>query len=171
MTQLLAAETLRLFTAFLLLAAVAGKLRTFTAFRDNLVSSFGMSPAASRLTAPAVAAAEGLTAVIVLGLAPRPGMWAALLMFALFTALLAYRFIKDDVVRCSCFGEAERSLSGLDLLRNLLVLAAIAAYLALPATTGADAAAHMTLLGAGLASILMVAAIGFHDIVHLLKAT
>lgn len=169
MTHLLAAETLRLFTGFLLLAAVAGKLRSFAAFRDNLVSSFGMAPAASRLAAPAVVAAEAIAAAMALGLSPRPGMWAALLLFAVFTALLAYRFFKDGIVKCSCFGEAERNLSGLDLLRNVLVLMAISGWTALQSSAEAAAAAHLSLLGAGLASILVVVAIGFHDIVNLLK--
>lgn len=171
MTQLLAAETLRLFTGFLLLAAVAGKLRTFSAFRHNLVSSFGVPAAASRMLAPAVVAAEALAAAMALGLSPRPGMWAALLLFAVFTTLLAYRFVKDGLVKCSCFGEAERTLSGFDVLRNVLVLAAIAGWLALPLPllSGAGATAHLSLLGAGLASILVVVAIGFHDIVNLLK--
>lgn len=169
MTAIFVAEILRYFIGFVLLAAVVGKLRTFAVFRDNLVSSFGMPPAASALAAPALVAAELLVAAMVMGQLGRPGMLAALLLFGAFTAIVTYRFLQEGVVRCSCFGEAERNISALDLVRNGLVVSSIVAYLALAAV--GQPSWHVSLLAAGLASVLAVLAVHFHDVVTLLRTS
>lgn len=161
------AEILRFFTAFVLLAAVWGKSRGFAAFRDNLTASFGMPAALGKLAAPSLVAAELLLAVAILGPYAGAGMPAALAMFAGFTALLSYKFVRDGAFRCACFGETERNLSGLDLLRNLLVAAAIGAWCALAGGPGLPL--HAASLAAGLALILTVLAVEFHDIVNLLR--
>jgi hypothetical protein len=96
--------------------------------------------------------------------------------------VVGYQFVSRDVVRCSCFGEAERPVSGYDLLRNLLLIAAIVGVLAggghggEPAAGGALAAAGeeagaslaARLMCAGLGLVLAVAAIHFHDLATLL---
>ncbi|RNF31893.1 hypothetical protein NM04_04820 [Massilia aurea] len=163
------AQILRCFIGFVLLAACFGKLRTFDRFRANLATSFRVPLRLGGLLAPAVVGAELLLAVLVLGPFPRAGMTAALLLFTAFSALLAWRLWHDGVVRCSCFGEAERSLSGFDLLRNLLIVAATGLFLALPAAAGMPLPA--ILLAAGLAGILTVLAIDFHDVMHILKGS
>lgn len=162
------ATILRCFIGMLLLAAVNGKLRNFADFRHNLADSLGLGTLRAKLLAPTVIGAELLVAVMVLGPAQRAGMLAALLMLAVFTAVVGYRFYSQGSVRCSCFGEAGRSVTTYDLQRNLLVMLSIVAYFAL----GADVAAPpfpQLALACSLAAILCVAAIGFHDIVVLLK--
>ena len=162
------AQILRCFIGFVLLAACLGKLRTFASFRANLATSFGVPPQLGGLLAPAIVGIELLVAGLVLGPFPRFVMATALLLFTAFAMLLAWCLWRDGVVRCSCFGEAERSLSGYDLLRNLLIVAAIALFLTLPAAAGTPL--PMSLLAAGLAAILTVLAIDFHDVMHLLQA-
>ncbi len=167
MSTVLGAEVLRCFIGFLLLAACFGKLRTFDDFRANLATSFGVPAHLGALLAPGIVGLELLLAAMVLGPFARAGMTASLLLFCVFSLLLAWKLARDGVVRCNCFGEVGRSLSGHDLLRNLLVVAAIALFLALPAND--DPALPLRVLAAGLAAILAVLAIGFHEVMHLLK--
>lgn len=161
------AEILRWFAGWILLAAGTGKLRAFASFRANLGASFGVAPRHGALLAPAIVGAELLLAVLVVGPFARAGMVAALLLFALFTAVLAWRLRHDGALRCDCFGQAERNLSGYDLLRNVLVMAGIALFLALPAGPALPLGA--SLLAAGLASILAVLAIDLHDVIDLFE--
>ena len=160
------AEILRYFIGFFMLAAALGKLRTFAQFRANLSTSFSMPARLANLLAPGVVSAEFAAAVMILGGAAKPGMMAALAMLAAFTAFVSYKFVTESVVKCSCFGEAARSVSGFDLLRNLLTIAAAGAHLTLAG--GAALPLGAALLAAGLATILLVAAIEFHDIATLL---
>lgn len=160
------AVVLRCFTAMLLAAAVAGKLRSFSGFRSSLADSLGLGAVWSKVLAPAVVAGELLAAVMIVGPAPRSGMLAALAMFAAFTAFIGYKYFTQSVVRCSCFGASSRPVSGYDLLRNLLVIIAILAWLALAANVVLSPAAFI--LACGIASVLCVAAIGFHDIAILI---
>ena len=162
------AGMLRYFVGLLLLAAAVAKLRGFDGFRENLATSFDIGAARSRMLAPAVVLAELAVAALVLGGAVRVGLWAALLMFCAFTALLGYKFHTHGAVRCACFGGAERSLSGLDLLRNVLVIGAIGAGLALPHDGGMPP--HAAILAIALATLICVLAVHFHEIVRLLAA-
>lgn len=162
------AEILRYFVGLLLLAAAVAKLRGFDGFRENLTTSFDIGDAQSRLVAPAVVSAELAVAALVLGGAARPGLWAALLMFCGFTALLGYKLHTHGAIRCACFGGAERSLSGWDLLRNVLVIAATGAALALARDVGM--APHAAILAVALATIACVLAMHFHELVQLLAA-
>jgi|APHig2749369809_1036254.scaffolds.fasta_scaffold05286_3 hypothetical protein len=166
MSAAFGADILRWFIGFVLLAACIGKLRTFTRFRDNLATSFGVAPRQGALLAPAIVGVELLLAALVLGPFARFGMAAALPLFAAFTILLAWRMKRDGALRCGCFGEAERNLSGYDLVRNLLIVTAIALFLTLPAGAGVPPASSA--LAAGLGAILAVLAIDFHDVAHLL---
>jgi len=162
------ADILRWFTAFVLLAACLGKLRTFDAFRANLAESFHVSPRQAGMLAPAVVGIEALLALLVLGPFAQAGMALALLLFAGFTALLTWRLARDGALRCACFGEAECNLSGYDLARNVLVVAAIGLYLPLSFAAPAALPLAATVLAAALASILAVLAIDFHDVARLL---
>jgi len=162
------AGMLRYFVGLLLLAAAVAKMRGFDSFREHLTTSFDVGAARSRMLAPAVVLAELAVAALVLGGAAGAGLWAALLMFCGFTALLGYKFYTHGAVRCACFGGAERSLSGLDLLRNVLVIAAIGAGLALPHDVGMPA--HAAILAIALATLICVLAVHFHEIVRLLAA-
>lgn len=160
------AEIIRYFIGFFMLAASVGKLRSFTDFRANLVTSFGASTAHSALLAPAVVMLELAAAAMVLGPFSRAGMLASLLILGSFTAVLSYRFFTESVVKCSCFGEAGRAVSAFDLLRNVLVLAAIAAYFSMASAGSLPLTA--SILAAALATFLCVAAIELHDIATVL---
>jgi len=159
-------EIIRYFVGFLMLAAATGKLRTLADFRANLTSSFGVGAAFSAALAPAIIVLELAAAVLVLGPWSTTGMLASLLMLGLFTLVVCYKFFTQSVVKCSCFGEAGRSVSGIDLLRNGVVLVSIIAYLYQGGgvTVGLAAA----ILAAALAALLCVIAIEAHDIVTLL---
>ncbi|WP_166887455.1 MauE/DoxX family redox-associated membrane protein [Massilia sp. CCM 8734] len=163
------AEIIRFCTAFLLVCAAIGKLRTLSAFTHNLVESFGVKRQAAALLAPAVIAAEALLAGLILagGGIGRIGMAAALVLFVVLTALVGYRYVVEGSVKCSCFGESERPVSGYDLLRNGLVIAAIGACLALPG--GAAFGKKESVLAAALATIATIGAIGFHDLARAFK--
>lgn len=159
-----AAALLRCFVGMLLLAAVAGKVRNYAAFRHNLGDLLGHR---SAWLAPVIVGAELLVALLVLGPAPQVGMPAALLMLTAFSAFIGFKFFTESAVRCSCFGEAARPVSGYDLLRNGLVLLAIATYLMLAGCTSALGWPALA-LALGLAFLLCVVAVSFHDIVSLL---
>ncbi|MDQ1919719.1 MauE/DoxX family redox-associated membrane protein [Massilia pseudoviolaceinigra] len=163
------AEIIRFFTAFLLACAALGKLRTLAAFAHNLSDSFGLPRQAATILAPAVVAAEALLATLILagGGIGRAGMAGALVLFVLVTALVGYRYVVEGSVKCSCFGESERPVSGYDLLRNGLIIASIGAGLAL----SGDAAfgKKESVLAAALALIGTIGAIGFHDLARAMQ--
>ncbi|MGH8052064.1 MAG: MauE/DoxX family redox-associated membrane protein [Arenimonas sp.] len=163
------AEIFRFFIAFLLFFAAMGKMKTFSEFRKNLCESFGLGLGTSKKLAPAIIAVEWLLAGIVLldVNASYFGMLASLLLFLVFTGAVAYQYRKEGIVKCSCFGEAGRSVSIFDLLRNVIVIACIAFYLCY---SGEESILtfQLKLLTAGLALILTILAIQFHEIVTLL---
>ncbi|WP_167087555.1 MauE/DoxX family redox-associated membrane protein [Massilia frigida] len=163
------AEIIRFFTAFLLACAALGKLRTLAAFADNLVDSFGLPRPAATMLAPAVVAAEALLAALILagGGTGRAGMAGALVLFVLVTALVGYRYVVEGSVKCSCFGESERPVSGFDLLRNGLIIASIGVCLAF--SGGAAFGKKESVLAAALALTATIGAIGFHDLARALK--
>ena len=168
MLTLLLADTARCCIALLLLAASVGKLRGYGAFRDNLSASFGLAPAIAAWAAPGLVAAELLLAAWILGGGTRLPVLLALLLLGTLTAVLAYRYFTHSVVRCSCFGEAARPVSHYDLLRNGLFVGINAAYFGVAREATLPAAS--TVLAAGLAAIVCVAAISLHDIATLAKA-
>lgn len=168
-TQIYIAEIFRLFVAFLLLIAAISKLNAFSEFKNNLNESFGLTVAASTRFAPIVVAVELLLSGLLLlnTNASYLGMAASLFVFLAFTGVVSYRYVKEAIVKCSCFGEADRSVSAYDLLRNLIVIACIIFYL----FYSGDASAltvGLWFLTAGLAIILTIVAIEFHEIVMLL---
>ena len=168
MLTLLLADMARYVIAWLLLAAAVGKLRSYSEFRGNLATSFGLPPAIAIFAAPALVAAELLLAGWLLAGGGQLPMLLSLLLLGTLTAVLVYRYFTHSMVRCSCFGEAARPVSHYDLLRNLLVVGINGAYCALAQETALPAASAV--LAAGLASIVCVAAISLHDIATLAKA-
>ncbi|MEW6372118.1 MAG: MauE/DoxX family redox-associated membrane protein [Pseudomonadota bacterium] len=165
--QLFVAEIVRHFVAWWWLAAVLGKLRSWPGFRTELATSFGVPPAAAALAAPLLILAELVAASMVIGVAHPAGMVLSLALMGSFTAVLGYQFLARGIVRCSCFGESVRPLSGYDVLRNLLVVAAMLAWLVL-APAGRLPFGE-TLVAAGMGAWLCVAAVHFHDLVVLGK--
>jgi hypothetical protein len=166
--QSFVADIVRYFIGWWWLAAAAGKLRTWPGFRDELGTSFGIAAQPAALLAPALVTAELLAAAMVLGIAHAAGMLASLLLMCCFTSVLGYQFFTRAIVRCNCFGESRRPLSGHDLLRNLLVVLAIAAWLLLR-SPAAPLPGGESLVAAGLGAWLCVAAIHFHDIAVLAR--
>lgn len=125
--------------ALLLLWAATGKWRTLGAFEQNLVQSFAIPPGQARLLAPTLALAESAAAITLLMLAWQPDpAWTAPLMaacwclLALFSLTLLQRFFTNDTIKCSCFGEQDRPLSGYDLIRNGLLLLVTAGFFLAP---------------------------------------
>ncbi len=122
-------------TALLLLAAAFGKWRSFKLFRDNLVSSFAISPALSPLLAGCLVVLEfGLGGWLLFIEWPAAAvMGFVLLLFSVFSLLLLWRYLLDGNVKCSCFGEQNRPVSAFDLVRNLLILLTVSLYFVAPA--------------------------------------
>lgn len=166
------AEVVRYFIGFLLFFAALGKLKTFAQFKQNLTESFGLSAGVGAGLAPVIVGTELLLAVLVLLNHPVNylAMAASLLMFVLFTSVVAYQFVKEGIVKCSCFGEDERRVSGFDLLRNAIVIGSIVFYL-LGASANPVLGLPMQLLSAALGLILTIIAIEFHQIATLLSGS
>lgn len=130
-----AAVLVRLLVGGVFLLAVVGKLRAPMRFRANLTESLGMSTAAGATLMPLVISVEAALAFMLLSdtQARAVAMPAALALLVAFTIFVGYKYVTADSVRCSCFGEADRPLSAYDLLRNALLIGAIAGWLYWPA--------------------------------------
>jgi len=165
--QVFVADVIRHFVAWWWLAAVLGKLRSWPGFRTELGTSFGIAPGTAAIVAPLLVLAELLAAALVIGPASRAGMLLSLVLMCTFSAVLGYQFLTRGIVRCSCFGESVRPLSGYDVLRNLLVAGTMLCWLAL-APVGRLPLGE-TLVAAGIGAWLCVAAVHFHDLVVLGK--
>lgn len=164
-------EVLRLMAALLLLAAAYGKWQALGQFRDNLASSFGVAPALAAWLAPAIAGTElGLALALAVGGATgQAALAGALALFIAFTAVVAWKYATEDIVKCSCFGDADRAVSGFDLARNLAIIAAIAFSLASGTGAPASAAAwQATVCALGVATMLAVVLAKLHEIMMLL---
>ncbi|PHV17891.1 hypothetical protein CSQ90_06115 [Janthinobacterium sp. BJB303] len=168
MLTALLSDTARCCIAFVLLAAAVGKLRGYTAFRDNLATSFGLPLRAAAWAAPGLLAAELLLAGWILAGGTHLPMQLSLLLLGTLTAVLVHRYFTRSVVRCNCFGEAARPVSPYDLLRNALLVGINGAYFALAQDAALPVAA--TVLAGGLAAIGCVAILSLHDIATLARA-
>ena len=131
-------------------AAVAKGVRP----RDTAAGFAALGVPAPEAAARAVPAAELVLSVLLLAV-PRPGGVAALVLLAVFSALLAGVVRRGVTVGCNCFGAARAGpVSGVDLLRNgLLAALAAAALLAsspqVPHPPAIAAAAALVAAGAG----------------------
>lgn len=164
------AEIVRWFGALLLLSAAWGKWRTLAEFRHNLGASFGFAPGTATVLAPLVVVTELLLGALIAfdhGLA-LTAMAAAWLLLAALTLLVGYKFLRQDVVRCSCFGEQGRPVSVYDLLRNLLVLAALGFAVGHGTTTPLPPTGLTAVTAFLLGLILNMLALRFHDIATVL---
>jgi Methylamine utilisation protein MauE len=168
-SQVYITEIFRFSIAFILIFAAIGKLKTFHEFRKNLTESFGLSVFASQKIAPLIIAVELLLAgVILLNIkASYLGMAVSLGLFVIFTGVVSYQYLKEGIVKCSCFGESERSVSVYDLLRNLLIIVCILFYL-LCSTGPVHHDVQMNFLISGLAIIITIFVTQFHEIITLL---
>jgi len=164
------AVALRMTAALLLLAAGWGKWRTPGQFRDNLSATFGVKPRLAAVLAPGIAAAEAVLGfgLFAGGAASQAALAGALLMFAVFTAVVAWKYATEDIVKCSCFGDADRSVSGFDLVRNFAIICGIAFSLALGSSASFGMSWQATICACGVATLFAVVLAYFHEIVMLL---
>jgi hypothetical protein len=164
---LFVADAIRYTAGLLLACAALGKGFSLAAFRANLHDGFHLPLRAAAALAPVVVLTEATLALAILSGqdSARPALGAAFLLLLLFTLVLAHRFLQEGMIRCACFGEPERAVSSLDLLRNALMLMAIAAWLMLPPAAGAET---LRPLSAAMAVLWTMALIGLHDIVSIL---
>jgi hypothetical protein len=171
------AETCRLFVLLALLAAAIGKSMYFRRFRDSLHEAFPtLGLGGAMLVAAAILIGEWSAGLLMLagGAASRMGLLLASCLFAGLTAVVALVLAKGLSIRCNCFGASQRRISGYDLMRNLLFIAAAGLGL-----YGASANGDGGVLGGfalaayvpmvALALILLQLCISLREIVHLLR--
>ncbi|WKE64856.1 hypothetical protein PVT67_14460 [Gallaecimonas kandeliae] len=141
-----------------------GKGRALNAFSQNLVDSFGVPAALAGAASWTLVAFEALLALALLGSWTYrcAAMALAFLALAAFTALVAWRHVQEGNLRCHCFGTSDRPLSRFDIARNLLLLAAIGAYLVTGGESHTPAPVELAVLGA-LALVLVQWLIHFHE--------
>lgn len=123
--------TISWLVAFTLLMAAWGKLKDLHRFKSNLRDSFGFSARSSKFVAPLIIVLEFLLALTTVSGTQFTylAMVVSFVVFIVFTAFLAYHWLQNARVKCSCFGEDDRPVSVFDLLRNALIILFIGCYL------------------------------------------
>lgn len=152
------AEACRWLVLLALLAAATGKSLHLRRFRDSLAHGFPMiGRSGAMLAAGAILAGEGAAGLLMLagGELSRIGLMLALVMFVSLTLVVAGVLATGGTVRCNCFGAGEQRMSGFDLARNLLFIAAAIVGLRGPSATGSAG----VLGGLPLAAMLATAAV------------
>ena len=102
-------------------AAVA-KLRQPATTTSSFAALGLPSPSVLTYAVPAVEAVLAVALVI----APAPAAWAAVVLLAAFTVVLARAIAKGTGAPCACFGSARRAtepVSGVELVRNAMLAA------------------------------------------------
>ncbi|HEY6942608.1 MauE/DoxX family redox-associated membrane protein [Dokdonella sp.] len=163
-----AADSIRYGVAGLLAYAAASKLADFRAFRRNVTGFLKVSDTTALYLAPVVIGVEAALAAALAFDAVRRTAWlsTALLIFFVFTGLLARAHAGRDVVKCSCFGEGERPVSAHDVARNVVIATGLAFCLVVEPATDARAAVACALASAF--GVLWVVVLSqFHRIVVL----
>jgi hypothetical protein len=114
-----------------LVAAGALKLRA-PAELATQIANYQLITAAAPYLAAALPAAELVVGLAVLA-APRPwragAALAALVLFALFEGAVTAAYLRGINIDCGCFGTGGGPITGLTILRNLLLMAAAATVL------------------------------------------
>lgn len=139
------AEACRWFVLIALLVAALGKSLHVQPFRDSLRDAFpGFGRAGTLVCAVAILAGEWLAGLLILagGEASRIGLLLALALFAALTVAVGTVLARGLSIRCNCFGASRQRITALDLVRNILFIAAAA--VALP---GAGEGARGGMLG------------------------
>jgi hypothetical protein len=139
------AEACRWFVLIALLVAALGKSLHVHPFRDSLRDAFpGFGRAGTLVCAVAILAGEWLAGLLILagGEASRIGLLLALALFAALTVAVSSVLARGLSIRCNCFGASRQRITGLDLVRNFLFIAAAAVAL-----HGAGAGAREGALG------------------------
>jgi hypothetical protein len=141
-----AGEACRLYVMVALAAAVAGKAMAIDDFRDTLLD---LPMVSSRNSGEAALAVIGVEAVIVgaVVVAPRFGMTVAMVTFALMWAAILVTLVTRRALMCNCFGGRARPVTWLDLVRNLALIGACAAFLLSPRAVEPAVSEWLLLLG------------------------
>jgi methylamine utilization protein MauE len=156
----------RLYILVALAAAVAGKAADLRFFRETLAEMFRLGGRAAGAAALALVGAEAAIAFALLA-APRPGMMAALALFASFWLVILVALARRRPLVCNCFGGRARPISGLDLVRNGALVAACACFLLVPPAAALAPASWLLL--AALALILFLVSTGLDEIAWLAR--
>ncbi len=171
------AEGCRWYVLIALLAAAIGKSMHFRSFRDSLVEAFPtLGNGGGLLVAAAILIGEWLAALSMLagGALSRLGLMLALVLFAFLTSVVALVLAKGLSIRCNCFGASQRRITGYDLTRNLLFIAAAGFGLYGASTTGVAGVLGGLALSAELAIVavalmLFLLSISLREIVYLMR--
>ncbi len=164
------AETCRLYILGVLTLAAVGKAAALPEFRQTLVDLVGVPASRTRAAALGIVAIEALIALALLAgdAWARAGMAAALVLFLGLSGVILAALVRRRAVPCNCFGLGSQVISAHDLVRNGLMIAACALYLARPPATGAVAIGAYPLLVAVAAALVLVSA-RLGDILGLLR--
>jgi len=151
--------------AFILFGAAWGKLESFSQFKLNLVTSFGLSKSLAGIVTPSLITLELSIAFIIISHSAYSyfAMIVAFTTFCIFTLFLIYHWSRDARIKCNCFGQDDRPVSIFDLLRNLVIVLFIGTYLILGKSDHALSIEEQPLL-AGLGVGLSIVVIHLHDI-------
>lgn len=158
MTAAYLSEGCRLYILVVLLASAAGKARAIGNFAETLEALVRLPSRWSRKAAAAITASEFLVALALAadGTAAQLGMAAALALFLAFTAVLLVALVQRRTVSCNCFGASDHPISAWDLVRNLLLIAACAAWLLMgPPATALAPGTRLLLLGVAVIAFLI----------------
>lgn len=155
--------------AAVLLTAGLSKVRYFEQFCHSVSELLALPGHRAKQLSGAVVLGELLLAVCFLfewGAGHYVGWAAAALLFC-FTALLIIKFQQGQIVRCSCFGNSDRPVSGIDIGRNILLIAsavtvAVSGWQAVPWTN------QEAWLALAISGWLTVVLVYLHEIVSLL---
>lgn len=157
--------------AFVLLAASYGKLKHFEFFKSNLVSSFKLKKRAASVLAPLLVIFELFLALII-SVGTAASYWAmftALILFTFLTLILIFFWVRDGRIRCNCFGEEARPVSGYDLIRNSILILALGLFFVFGSLNPSLSIWELLLI-ATVALPIGNLLIRFHDIFSFLKA-
>lgn len=171
------AEACRWFVLIALLAAAIGKSVHFHRFRESLDEGFqGLGRGSAAILASLVLAGEWSAAALMLaeGGPSRVGLMLSLVLFVLLTLVVVVVLARDLTVRCNCFGAGQQRISGFDLARNLMFIAAAGIGLQGPSATGVTGAlGGLPIMSSAsiaiVALMLFLLCIHLRDVAHLMQ--
>lgn len=151
------AELCRFYICIALIIAALAKLTSFASFRASLLRSFGFGDRLAFVIGGGVIALEGSLAALLLAGArwAWPAMFAALSMFALFTALIATALARGQKLSCNCFGGAGHIVTRVDLVRNAALILACLLYLLVAPNPSVSVAEGVLLAAASVSPLIL----------------
>lgn len=163
-------EACRLYLAVVFFASSVGKARAIERFAATLEALAPRCAPWRRAVAVTITSAELAVALALLSGGPvaRYGTAAALALLLGFTAALLAALAARRRVSCNCFGAGEHPISGWDVVRNLLLIAAAVTQLLLEPPRE-DPAASVWWLALGAAGLAFVATTNLHWLARALR--